>query len=234
MKSKQILDELASRGKLENLEGMKRFGITPRNGLGVPMPELRSMAKKLGKDHGLAQELWASEVHDARILACLIDDPKQVTEEQLEAWVNDFYSWDLCDQCCMNLFDRSPLAYHKVEEWSGKEEEFVRRAAFSLAASLAVHDKKASDEKLASLLPFIEKAAIDDRNSVKKAVNWALRQIGKRNLALNQLALESAERIKKLDSKSARWIASDALRELKSEAVQVRLKRKMDKKGVPG
>jgi 3-methyladenine DNA glycosylase AlkD len=234
MRLQQVIHELESLGKAENLEGMKKFGISPRKGWGVPMPALRALAKKLGRDHDLALELWASEVHDARILACLIDDPKKVTESQMQSWAKDFYSWDLCDQCCMNLFDKTTYAYKKVNDWSRREEEFVRRAAFSLAASLAVHDKKASDEKLASLLPLIEEASTDERNMVKKAVSWALRQIGKRNIALNAQAIQAAERIKKINSRSARWIASDALRELRSEEVRSRLERRAADQHSPG
>jgi 3-methyladenine DNA glycosylase AlkD len=153
----------------------------------------------------------------------MIDDSKAVTEEQMEAWVKDFDSWDVCDQVCMNLFDKVPLAWKKVRDWSQREEEFVKRAAFALIACLAWHDKKSEDKKFTELLPVIVGGATDERNYVKKAVNWALRHIGKRNLSLNKAALDTAKEIQKIDSKAARWIAADAIRELNSEAVQRRL-----------
>jgi 3-methyladenine DNA glycosylase AlkD len=148
-----------------------------------------------------------------------VDDPQHVTEEQMEAWVRDFDSWDICDQVCSNLFDRTLFAYRKVVEWSGRDEEYVKRAGYVLMAALAVHDKKASDEVFLAFLPIIKAGAADERNFVKKAVNWALRQIGKRNAKLNRDAIKAAEEIRKINAKSARWIASDALRELTSEAV---------------
>jgi 3-methyladenine DNA glycosylase AlkD len=202
---------------------MARFGINPENTYGVSIPNLRKMAKEVGKDHGLAQELWASGVHEARILAGMVDDPALVTAEQMDAWVKDFDSWDVCDQVCMNLFDKTPLAWQKIMDWSEREEEFVRRAAFALIACLAWHDKQAVDEKFIALLPVIIRGATDERNFVKKAVNWALRHIGKRNLNLNRAAIDAAKEIQGIDSKAARWIAADALRELTGEAVQKRL-----------
>ena len=183
------------------------------------------MAKEIGKNHDLAQPLWSSGIHEARLLATMIDTPKSVTEIQMESWVKDFDSWDLCDQCCLNLFRKTPLAHQKAVEWSARQEEFVKRAGFVLMATLAVHDKKAGDEVFIAWLPFIKREATDERNFVKKAVNWALRQIGKRNLTLNQVAIQTAQAIQQLDSKSARWIATDALRELTSEKVQQRLRR---------
>jgi 3-methyladenine DNA glycosylase AlkD len=188
------------------------------------MPALRGIARELGRDHHLAQELWASGIHEARILACLIDEPSLATEEQMELWVKEFDSWDLCDQCCSNLFDRTGLAFEKAVEWSGREEEFVKRAGFVLMACLAVHDKKAGDEAFLEFLPLIKREAQDSRNFVRKAVNWALRQIGKRNPNLNRAAIEAAREIQKMDSRAARWIASDALRELTGQKVQSRLK----------
>jgi 3-methyladenine DNA glycosylase AlkD len=204
---------------------MARFGINPKNTLGVPIPMLRSMAKEIGKNHALAEELWSSGIHEARILACMIDEPKTVTEEQMDRWVEDFDSWDVCDQCCSNLFDKTGFAYRKAVEWSGRKEEFVKRAGFVLMATLSVHDKKADDTKFADFLPLIEACAVDDRNFVKKAVNWALRQIGKRNLNLNKMAAATARKMRDMDSASARWIASDALRELASDPVQRKLKK---------
>ena len=187
------------------------------------------LAREIGRDHKLARELWASGIYEARILACLIDDPAQLGEEQMEQWVKDFDSWALCDQCCLRLFDKSPLAYRKVVEWSRREEEYVRRAGFVLMAVLAVHDKKADDSRFLSFFSLIKEAAGDERNYVKKAVNWALRQIGKRNLRLNQAAIETAEAIKQINSPGARWIAADALRELRGKSVQERLLKKKGK-----
>jgi len=205
---------------------MARFGINPDNTYGISIPNLKKLAKESGKDHKLALELWETGIHEARIMAGFIDDSKQVTEQQMEEWVSGFNSWDICDQVCSYLFDKTPYAYPKACQWSQREEEFVKRAGFVLMACLAVHDKKAPDKKLEAFLPVIEREATDGRNYVRKAVNWALRQIGKRNLYLNKKAIETAEEIKEIDSKSARWIASDALRELTGEAVQQRLKEK--------
>jgi 3-methyladenine DNA glycosylase AlkD len=222
----EVIQRLKSLSDPEAVKGMARFGINPENTYGVSIPNLRRIAKEAGKDHALAQELWASGIHEAKILASMVDEPKAVTEEQLEAWVKDFDSWDVCDQVCMNLFDRVPLAWQKVGDWSQREEEFVKRAAYTLIACLAWHDKEAGDEKFVALLPVIVKGATDERNFVKKAVNWALRHIGKRNPNLNKVAIKTAEEIQKIDSRAARWIAADALRELTSEAVQKRLEAK--------
>jgi len=206
-----------------DLAGMARFGINTENAFGVSIPELRRIGKGIGKDHALAIDLWETGIHDARLLACFVDEPDEVTEAQMDAWVKDFGSWDLCDQCCSNLFDKTGYTEKKLLEWVAGEREFVRRAGFVLMACLAVHEKKACDEKFLAFLPLIKKASADERNYVRKAVNWALRQIGKRDLALNKAALEAAKEIQKLDSKAARWIASDAIRELESPAVLKRL-----------
>ena len=215
-----VLRDLASE---EDRAGMARFGIPTGEALGVRVPDLRRLAKEIGRDHGLALGLWDTGVHEARLLATMVADPKKVTEDLMESWVADFDSWDLCDQACSNLFDRTPWAYEKAIEWSGRESEFQKRAGFAMMAVLAVHDKKAEDGAFEVFLPLVEREAGDERNFVKKAVNWALRQIGKRNLALNALAIETAGRIQVQGSPSARWIASDALRELMSEKVQKRL-----------
>jgi 3-methyladenine DNA glycosylase AlkD len=215
-----VLARLKAQANPDNVEGMAHFGINPENTLGLSIPTLRAMAKEIGRDHDLAQELWASGIHEARLLAGFIDNPKQVSEAQMEAWVKDFDSWDVCDQVCMNLFDRTPFTDQKAVEWSSREEEFVKRAAFALMASLAVHDKKSGDERFETFFPLIVQQAVDERNYVRKAVNWALRQIGKRNSRLNRRSIEVAEQIAQLDSKSARWIAADALKELTSPAVQ--------------
>ena len=225
----EILKRLKSLANPEAVAGMVRFGINPSDRtLGVSIPNLRKIARETGKDHSLAGQLWKSGIHEARTLAGMIDDPAMVTDGQLEDWVKEFDSWDVCDQCCSNLFDKTGFAYQKAMEWSERKEEFVKRAGFVLMAALAVHGKERDDKEFEKFLPIIKKASNDDRNFVKKAVNWALRQIGKRSLHLNRKAIETAERIRRIDSKSARWIASDALRELTSEAVQRRLKGKTD------
>jgi len=217
-----VLKKLKSLSDPKAVEGMARFGINPKNTYGVSIPNLRSMAKKIGRNHVLAQQLWSSGIHEARILAGMVDAPEMVTEEQMEQWVKDFDSWDVCDQCCSNLFDKTNFAHQKAAEWSRRREEFVKRAGFVLMAALSVHDKKAKDEAFMKFLPIIKRESTDDRNFVRKAVNWALRQIGKRNATLNRAAIKTAEEIQKIESKSAKWIASDALRELTSEAVQKR------------
>jgi 3-methyladenine DNA glycosylase AlkD len=202
---------------------MARYGISVEGTLGVSMPDIRRMGKEIGKDHPLAEELWASGIHEARILAALVDDPKQVSEDQMERWVSDFDSWDVCDQVCGNLFDKTAFAWCKAVEWAARDETLVKRAGYVLMTQLAVHDRKADDSEFEQFLPIIAKGANDERNFVKKAVNWALRQIGKRSIHLNRLAIQTAEDIRNFDSKSARWIAADALRELRGEAVQRRL-----------
>jgi 3-methyladenine DNA glycosylase AlkD len=217
------------RTRLESLarpggrEGMARFGINPDRALGVRIPDLRRLAKEIGTDHRLALALWRSGLHEARILASMIDDPEKVTETQMESWARDFDSWDLCDQCCGNLFDKTPFAYRKATEWAGREEEFVKRAGFALMAWAAVHDKRSADRAFLRFLPIIEREAGDDRNFVKKAVNWSLRQIGKRNRRLQREAMAAARRLAKSDTPSARWIGTDAVRELSSEGVRSRL-----------
>ena len=208
------------------IAGMGRFGINPHNTYGVSVPALRKMAKKIGKNHALALKLWDSDIHEARLLASFIDDPNLVTERQMGSWVKDFDSWDVCDQCCSNLFDRTKFAYKKALEWSKRKEEFVKRSGFVLMAALSVHDREVSDKEFVKFLSIIKREAIDERNFVRKAVNWALRQIGKRNVRLNKAAIKTAKEIQKIDSKAARWIAGDALRELTSRAVQSKIKGK--------
>ena len=204
---------------------MARFGIDTTRAVGVTVTELRRFARDLGHDHELAAALWASGVHEARLLASLVDEPAMVSEAQMEAWVADLDSWDVCDGVCGNLFDRTPFALDKAVEWSSREPEFEKRAAFALMASAAVHRKDLPDAAFASLLPVIRAQAIDERNYVKKAVSWALRQIGKRSSGLNSQAVRTAERIERIDSPAARWVARDALRELRSDAVQARLRK---------
>ena len=217
MTAEEIIDKLRSQANPKNVEGMARFGINPENTLGIPIPVLRKLAKEVGKNHSLAQELWDSGIHEVKILAAMVDDPKEVSAQQMDSWVKNFDSWDVCDQVCMNLFDKTPFSFDKAKEWTGKEDEFIRRAGFALMACLAVHDKTASDEKFLEFFPLIKKYATDDRNFVKKAVNWALRQIGKGRPKLLPKAIGLAKEIEKIDSKSAKWIAKDALRELSAK-----------------
>ena len=193
---------------------MKRFGIDSSSAFGVGMPVLREMAKSYKNDHALALDLWQTGYHEARILASIIADPKVLTQSQMDDWVKDFYSWDLCDQVCGNLFARSSFAVEKIEEYSCNKEEFIKRAGFALIASYAVKGKTVPDEIFMSFLPIIEREAWDNRNYVKKAVNWALRQIGKKNINLCEAALSTAHRIKEQNTPSAKWIAADAIREL--------------------
>ena len=222
---KDVLDKLQSKAQPEQLKGMAKYGMAVKQRLGVSVPDMRKLAKEIGRDHKLALDLWRTGIAEARIVAAMVGDPDKLTEEQMEDWVKGIDSWDVCDQVCMNLFEKNHLAWKKIVDWSEREEEFVKRTAFSLIACLAWHDKKASDEKFIELLPVIIQGATDERNFVKKAVNWALRNIGKRNLNLNKAAINAAKEIQQLDSKTARWIASDAIRELESEAIQSRLRR---------
>jgi 3-methyladenine DNA glycosylase AlkD len=219
-----VLKQLKAKARPDQLEGMARYALVGKKRLGISIPELRKMAKEIGQDHQLALKLWKSGIQEGRILAGMIDEPDAVTEKQLESWVKDFDSWDVCDQVCMNLFAKTPFARMKIDQWSRREEEFVKRTAFALIACLAWHDKQAPDRDFTCFFPIIKRAATDDRNFVKKAVNWALRNIGKRNLRLNGAAIKIAKELQQLDSKAARWIASGAIRELKSDAVQKRLK----------
>jgi 3-methyladenine DNA glycosylase AlkD len=218
-----VLERLNKKARPDQLEGMARYGIAVEKRLGVSVPDLRKLAKELGQDHELALKLWKTGIAEAKIIAAMIDDPQKLTEEQMEDWVKDINSWDICDQVCMNFFEKTPLAWKKINDWSKREEEFVKRTAFSLMACLAWHDKKAEDEKLIELFPVIIRGATDERNFVKKAVNWALRNIGKRNQDLNKAAIRVAKEIRQLDSRAARWIATDAIKELESDAVQRRL-----------
>ncbi len=223
MEFEEIIEKLKSLENPKNVEGMARYGINPNNNLGVSIYILRPIAKKIGLNHDLALKLWNSGIHDARLLACFIDDPKKVTKKQMNSWAKDFDSWDVCDQVCTSLFDKTSHAWEKAYEWSEREEEFVKRAAFSLVAGLSVHDKKTCDEKFEKFMLVITKHANDERNYVKKAVNWALRNIGKRNISLNKKAIKTAEELIKAKNKTAIWIAKNALKELKSEKVKNRL-----------
>jgi 3-methyladenine DNA glycosylase AlkD len=225
----QVISHLRSLQNEDNLAGMARFGIATERAFGIKHPELKQIAKDYRKDHDLALELWASGYHEARLLATIIDDPKQVTEDQAEAWVKELNSWDICDGFTGNLIDKTPFAYKKAMQWARREPEFVRRAGFALMAWLPVHDKKAPETRFHPFFPMIVRYSTDERNFVKKAVNWALRQLGKRSLSLNRRAIQAARQLAKLDSKAARWIAKDALKELEGDSVQKRLREKAKK-----
>lgn len=233
----EILDEARALGSEANRAGMARYGIKVDHAFGVSVYELRWIAKGLGKSHELALALWKSGNHEGRLLACFVDDPAQVTATQMDSWARDFDSWDICDQATTSLFDQSRHAWKKAVEWAGRKPEWIRRGGFSLMAGLAVHDKRAGDDAFQALFPLIEAAAFDDRNFVKKAVNWALRNIGKRNRALNRAAIACAERIRDSanhraggerggdpPTRAARWVAVDALRELTSAKRQAGLR----------
>jgi 3-methyladenine DNA glycosylase AlkD len=220
----EILARLRSMGSENDRQGMARFGINTEHALGISIYELRKVAREIGTNHELALQLWATGVHEARILASYIDDPAQLTAEQLETWVADFDSWDLCDQVC-GLFEQTPFVHRKIIEWSRREEEFVRRAAFAMIAGLAVHDRQLSNSVFEQYFRLIVESSTDERRYVKKAVNWALRNIGKRNPVLNQRATMIAVHLKQSKSRSARWIGSNAYLELTGEKVQSRLER---------
>jgi len=218
-----ILDRLRAQGDPDAVAGMARYGIVAQEVFGVKVPVLRAMAKEAGRDHALAARLWAYPSRETRVLATMIDRPQWVDEAQMEAWAAAFDSWEICDQACGNLFAHTPFAHSKALAWSARPETFVKRAGFVLMADLAHRDQKTSDEALAVFLPVIEREAVDDRNFVKKAVNWALRDIGKRNAALNAQAIATAGRLIAQSAITARWNGRNALRELRSEAVQARL-----------
>ena len=221
----EVLKKLRAKAKTDQLERMARFGMAVERRLGVSVPDMRKIARESGKDHRLAIKLWKTGITEARIVAAMVDEPEKLSKAQMEEWVKGINSWDVCDQVCMNLFEKTPLAWKKIRDWSGREEEFVKRASFALIACMAWHDKEADDVRFIRLFPVIKRGATDERDMVKKAVNWALRNIGKRNQSLNKAALKTAREILQIESKAARWIASDAIRELESEAVQRRLKK---------
>ena len=225
MDKNEVLAWLKRRGTRRNVEGLARYGIKARRPLGVPMGTLQSLSKRLGKNHTLAASLWKSGWYEARLLAALVDDPKQVTRKQMDAWAAGFENWGDCDTVCFTLFDRTPFAWEKVRRWAASPREFVKRAAFALLASLALHDKTAPDAQFRPLLPLIEEGARDDRNFVKKGVSWALRSVGRRNLALNAAALTVARRLAQSQEPAPRWVGKDALRELASPKVRSRLAR---------
>ncbi len=223
MEYSEVIEQLESMASSQKADGMARYGIVDKQVYGISIPDLRFLAKGIGRNHGLAEHLWCNGSREARILASMIDDPELVSEDQMESWGGEFDYWEVCDQVCANLFQKTPLVWQKALEWSQRQDASYKRAGFVLMARLAVADKKAPDENFGPFLIIIKDQAGDERNLVKKAINWALRQIGKRNAELNLEAIRVAREIKEMDSRSAKWIASDALRELQSEAVQRRL-----------
>ncbi len=230
MSVEDLVRQLRRMGDRQAVKGMSRFGIQTRAAFGVSVPKLRGLARRVGRNHDLALGLWRTGFHEARILASMLDEVDKVTGEQMETWAKEFDSWDIVDGCCGSLFDRTRFAIRKATEWCRRPEEFVKRAGFVLMAELAVHDKEAPNDTFVRFFLFIIEGASDDRNFVKKAVNWALRQIGKRNVALNKAAIQTAKKIAASDSRSARWVAADALRELTGTSVQKRLRTTHSKK----
>jgi 3-methyladenine DNA glycosylase AlkD len=218
-----VLSMLTEKANPGNLVGMARFGITVKNRLGTTVADMRKIAKAIGRNHRLALELWKTGIAEARIVASMMDDPDRVTTTQAERWVRDFNSWDVCDQVCQNLFIKTPWVWQKIWAWTDRDEEYVKRAGYALIATLASHAKDAPDARFIQLFPILKRGAADERNFVKKAVSWALRNIGKRNRSLNQAALALAREIQRMDSRAARWVATDVLRELASDTVRRRL-----------
>jgi 3-methyladenine DNA glycosylase AlkD len=229
MRISELMLELRRLGDPIVISGMKRFGLPTENALGISAPKLRSLAKIIGLDQDLSLKLWSKGIMEARVLAALIGDPQKVTKRQMEAWVKDFDSWGVCDACCGVLFVHSSYALEAAVRWAGSKREFVKRAGFVMMAEIAIHLKTLDDREFLPMLKIIRRESVDDRNFVRKAVNWALRQIGKRNGRLNRLCIGEAKRIRASSSRSARWIACDALRELQSAPVQRRFQ-KMEKK----
>lgn len=216
----KYINELKSLSNKKSLEGMKRYGAGGKKSLGVSMPDIRRIGKEIGKNHQLAIGLWQSGIHEARILASIVAEPEKVTKRLMQEWVEDFDSWDVCDQVCGNLFDRTPYYYEMALKWSEDDREFVKRAAFAIMAWAAVHNKENNNDHFIEFLKIIKRESTDDRNYVRKAVNWALRQIGKsRNKKLYILAMNTAEEIYKIDNKTAKWVANDAIREFKKEYI---------------
>jgi 3-methyladenine DNA glycosylase AlkD len=214
---------LKRHGTKKTRDGFARYGIHTEKAFGVSMGDVQALGKRLGRNHELAAALWATGWYEARLLTSYVDDPARVTSQQMDRWCRDFDNWGICDTVCFCLFDRTPHAWTKVTKWSGRREEFVKRAAFALLASLALHDKRSGDEPFLESLRFIERAAGDERNFVKKGVSWALRGIGRRNAALHAASLELARRLAASPDPSARWIGKDALKDITRPAVARRL-----------
>jgi 3-methyladenine DNA glycosylase AlkD len=227
--AEEIIAQLRAKARPEQLSGMARYGMSIENRLGIQIPELRKLAKERGKNHALAMQLWQSGIAEARILAGMVAEPEKLTEQQMDAMVCDIDSWDIGDQTCINLFEKTAFAWRKISEWSQRNEEFVLRTAYGLLACLAWHDKAAEDSQFVAFFPVVQHGAQDQRKSVQKAVSWALRTIGKRDMVLNQQAIALAREIQKIGSKPARWVAGDVIRELTNDKIQVRLKKQGQK-----
>jgi 3-methyladenine DNA glycosylase AlkD len=210
----EILAQLKRLARPQNLPGMAKFGMNPDGRLGLSVPEMRRIAKQAGRDHRLALDLWKIGITEARIVASMVDDPERVTPAQMDRWVRDFNAWDVCDQVCGNLFDKTPHAWTKARAWARRKEEYVKRGGFALMACLAWHDKDAPDSAFVGFFPAIRRGAADERNFVKKAVSWALRNIGKRNPRLRRAALAEARALRKSDLSAARWVGTDAEKDL--------------------
>ncbi len=219
----EALRWLEKRGTKAGREGMARYGIVSPKAYGVSMTTMKSLAKKLGKDHDLALELWDTGWFEARMLTSFVDEPARVTTTQMDGWAKDFDNWAICDSICFHLFDKTPHAWSRVEKWSGRKDEFVKRAAFALIASVALHDKNAPDTPFVKSLKLIEKAADDERNFVKKGVSWALRGVGHRNRALYAASLDLAGKLAASDDKTKRWIGRDVIRDITRPAILKRV-----------
>ena len=219
----EALSSLRQMSTQHDRENLARFGINATRAFGVSMANVQALAKRLGRSHELAEALWQTGWYEARLLTSFVDEPARVTPEQMDRWCRDFDNWGICDTVCFKLFDQTPHAWAKVTEWSGEDDEFVKRAAFALLASLAGHDKKAGDERFLATLPLIERAATDERNFVKKGVSWALRGIGRRNAALHAAAMEVSRRLSASPEPAARWVGKDALRDLTKHPPQRQL-----------
>ena len=224
--ARSAVDWLKRHATKTRRDGMARYAIPSDKAFGVSMSNIQALGRQLGRNHELAAALWSTGWYEARMLASYVDEPERVTPAQMDQWCRDFDNWAICDTVCFALFDRTPHAWRKVEQWSGRRDEFVKRAAFALLWGLTVHDKAAADEAFTRALLLVERAAADERNFVKKAVNMALRSIGKRNAALNGAAVATARRLTGSDDDAARWVGRDALRELTSAKVTRRFSRK--------
>jgi 3-methyladenine DNA glycosylase AlkD len=222
---KSVLAWLKKHSSKATRDGMARYGVPSDNALGVTMADMKVLAKEVGKNHALAAALWDTGVYEARMLTSFVDDAAQVSATQMNRWARDFDNWGICDTVCFHLFDRTPHAWQKVEQWHDSKEEFTKRAAFALLWGLTVHDKRADDDAFVDGLSYVERAATDERHWVKKSVNMALRAVGKRNAALNAAAVATATRLAESSNPAPRWVGKDALRELTSAGVVGRLAR---------
>lgn len=222
----ETLRWLEKKGTKANRDGMARYGIVAKKAFGVSMGTMKTLAKKLGRDHDLALALWETGWYEARILTSFVDEPKRVTASQMDRWARDFDNWAICDSLCFHLFDKTPHAWSRIEQWSTRKDEFVKRASFALLAAVALHDKKASDQPFIESLELIRKAASDERNFVKKGVSWALRSVGHRSPATHAAAIETGQRLAASANPTERWIGKDALRDLTRPLVVNRIKRR--------